>query len=166
MFYGILLFQSFVSGWKYTNDLSDVPMRKGRITSKFLSKKFVAKCGFYSHLFRWYHSFPVNRFVWWDTFWVRDRVAEWALGEITGISGTWSRTPSEISTGSHSHKLTHLVSVYYTTARVEVWRWIFLRNAVKCGEKKNFTAYFLHLFAVNAVNRGELFSFTAFSVFL
>ena len=29
-----------------------------------------------------------------------------------------------------------------------------------------FTAYFLHLFAVNAVNRGELFFFTAFSVFL
>ena len=29
-----------------------------------------------------------------------------------------------------------------------------------------FTAYFLHLFAVNAVNRGELFIFTAFSVFL
>ena len=38
----------------------------------------------------------------------------------------------------------------------------------KCGEmrrkKTNFTAYFLHLFAVNAVNRGELFFFTAFSV--
>ena len=50
-------------------------------------------------------------------------------------------------------------------SRVEVWRWIFLKNAVKCGEK-NFTAYFLHLFAVNAVNRGELFIFTAFSVFL
>ena len=51
--------------------------------------------------------------------------------------------------------------------RVEVWWWIFVRNAVKCGEKKIiFTAYFLHLFAVNAVNRGELFFFTAFSVFL
>ena len=40
----------------------------------------------------------------------------------------------------------------------------------KCGEmrwkKIIFTAYFLHLFAVNAVNRGELFIFTAFSVFL
>ena len=34
-------------------------------------------------------------------------------------------------------------------------------NAVK---KIIFTAYFLHLFAVNAVNRGELFFFTAFSV--
>ena len=31
-------------------------------------------------------------------------------------------------------------------------------------KKKIFTAYFLHLFAVNAVNRGELFLFTAFSV--
>ena len=40
----------------------------------------------------------------------------------------------------------------------------------KCGEmwwnKIIFTAYFLHLFAVNAVNRGELFFFKAFSVFL
>ena len=27
-----------------------------------------------------------------------------------------------------------------------------------------FTAYFLHLFAVNAVNRGELFFFTGLSV--
>ena len=37
----------------------------------------------------------------------------------------------------------------------------------KCGEKKIiFTAYFLHLFAVNVVNRGELFIFTAFSIFL
>ena len=40
----------------------------------------------------------------------------------------------------------------------------------KCGEmrwkKIIFTAYFLHLFAVNAVNSGELFIFTAFSVFL
>ena len=36
----------------------------------------------------------------------------------------------------------------------------------KCGGKKLiFTAYFLHLFAVNAVNRGELFIFTALSVF-
>ena len=37
-------------------------------------------------------------------------------------------------------------------------------NAVK--KKIIFTAFFLHLFAVNAVNRGELFIFTAFSVFL
>ena len=40
----------------------------------------------------------------------------------------------------------------------------------KCGEmrwkKIIFTAYFLHLFAVNAVNRGELFIFTTFSIFL
>ena len=51
------------------------------------------------------------------------------------------------------------------TTRVEVWWWIFVRNAVKCGEKKIiFTAFFLHLFAVNAVNRDELFFFTAFSV--
>ena len=57
--------------------------------------------------------------------------------------------------------------ISYRHSRVEVWRWIFARNAVKCGEKKIiFTAYFLHLFAVNAVNRGELFIFTAFSVFL
>ena len=38
----------------------------------------------------------------------------------------------------------------------------------KCGEmwwkKIIFTAFFVHLFAVNAVNRGELFFFTAFSV--
>ena len=53
------------------------------------------------------------------------------------------------------------------TPRVEVWRWIFIRNAVKCGEKKIiFTTYFLYIFAVNAVNRGELFIFTAFSFFL
>ena len=39
-------------------------------------------------------------------------------------------------------------------------------NFRKCvgDEKKIFTVYFLHLFAVNAVNRGELFFFTAFSV--
>ena len=49
------------------------------------------------------------------------------------------------------------VPVTDATSRVEVWWWIFVRNAVKCGEKKIFTAYFLHLFAVNAVNRGELF---------
>ena len=36
----------------------------------------------------------------------------------------------------------------------------------KCDEKKVFTAYFVHLFAVNAVNRGELFIFIAFSVFI
>ena len=51
-----------------------------------------------------------------------------------------------------------------TPTRVEVWRWIFVRSAVKCGEKNIiFTAYFLHLFAVNAVNRRELFIFTAHS---
>ena len=32
------------------------------------------------------------------------------------------------------------------TTRVEVWRWIFVRNAVKCGEKKILTAYLLHFF--------------------
>ena len=37
---------------------------------------------------------------------------------------------------------------------------------VKCSEKIIFTAYFLHLFAVNAINRSELFIFTAFSVSL
>ena len=40
----------------------------------------------------------------------------------------------------------------------------------KCGEMRRkkiiFTAYFLHLFAVNAVNRGELFIFTLFSILL
>ena len=51
--------------------------------------------------------------------------------------------------------------------RDEVWRRIFVRTAVECGEKKIiFTAYFLHAFAVNRVNRDELILFTAFSVFL
>ena len=43
-------------------------------------------------------------------------------------------------------------------------QWIFIRDAVKDGEK-NFIAYFLHLFTANAVNRGEFF-FTAFLVLL
>ena len=61
----------------------------------------------------------------------------------------------------------HRTAMFLHKTRVEVWRWIFVRNAVKCGEKNIiFTAYFLHLFAVNAVNRGELFIFTASSVFL
>ena len=43
----------------------------------------------------------------------------------------------------------------------------FRKKCVEMRWKKIiFTAYFLHLFAVNAVNRGELFIFTAFSVFL
>ena len=68
-----------------------------------------------------------------------------------------------------SFKISHQICLLNFTrdiqSRVEVWWWIFVRNAVKCGEKKIiFTAYFVHLFAVNAVNRGELFFFTAFSV--
>ena len=32
------------------------------------------------------------------------------------------------------------------STRVEVWRWIFVRNAVKCGEKNNFHRVFLTSF--------------------
>ena len=47
--------------------------------------------------------------------------------------------------------------------RVEVWRWLFERNAFKWCKKIIFIEYFVNLFAVNAVSWGELFIFNAFS---
>ena len=56
---------------------------------------------------------------------------------------------------THKYPLTINENYFKKTAvklnqasRVEVWQWNFVKNVVK----KIFTAYFLHLFAVNAVN--------------
>ena len=57
--------------------------------------------------------------------------------------------PDRIKSVQTKYELTRgasFVQNYLTPARVEVWRWIFVRNAVKCGEKNNFHRVFLTSF--------------------
>ena len=54
---------------------------------------------------------------------------------------------SIISDRLHNYYITFGLLFYRLASRVEVWWWIFVRNAVKCGEKKiNFHCVFLTSF--------------------